>query len=588
MFGLSRKPARLGQWDGRQRSSRCDTPCWADLWHKPTLSRLLIVLATAVLVTLLAYLHGPPLPYRVGEKCDHDLRVRVSFTMINEAHTARLRDEQEARVQILREHGHTVEDPPPVVPIIDHYLTGLLLVKRDQAITAEKLAVLEEEHRAYMKSLDLGDHFRRALSLFLIVLLLTAVLVVYVSNHQRALAQDFAKIVGVCILIVVTLQLALILSRPPWHATLIPMTVTAMILTIVYQAPFALMVSFSLALIVSVAMGASLGPLLIQLSGMATAVLLLRDVRSRTRPVEVGILAGAAYLTMTIATEILTHQSPRFIAYDAARHFLWGLFAGFIISGSLPLIERIFGIVTDVSLLELADSSHPLLQELIRRAPGTYNHSMTVAMLAEAAADSIGANSLLTRVGAYYHDIGKMLKPHYFIENQNGHNRHDQLEPALSTLVIIGHVKDGTALAKQYRLPRPIIDFIQQHHGTTLVEYFYREAMRLQEQNRHGHTELEFAFRYPGPKPQTKENGILMLADCAESASRALSSPTPSSIRKLVHDLCMKRLLDGQFDESGLTLTELHCIEESLSKSLIAVYHARIRYPESETRRKAS
>src|SRR5262249_19187864 len=153
-----------------------------------------------------------------------------------------------------------------------------------------------------------------------------------------------------------------------------------------------------------------------------------------------------------------------------------------------------------------------------------------------------------------------------FIENQTGENRHDSLEPALSTLVIIGHIKDGMALAKRYRLPRPVIDFIQQHHGTTLVEYFYREAVRIQETSGYGQAELENAFRYPGPKPQNRENGVVMLADAAESASRVLNDPTPNSLRKLVHDLVMKRLLDRQFEESGLTLTELHLIEESLSK----------------------
>jgi hypothetical protein len=283
---------------------------------------------------------------------------------------------------------------------------------------------------------------------------------------------------------------------------------------------------------------------------------------------------------MTVGTGILSGQTLSFIAFDAGRHLLWGVLAGFLVTGALPLVERCFSIVTDVTLLELADGSHPLLQELIRRAPGTYTHSMTVATLAEPAAEAIEANPLLVRVGSYFHDIGKMLKPQYFIENQNGENLHEGLEPALSTLVIIGHVKDGVALAEQYRLPRPIIDFIQQHHGTTLVEYFYREALRLQESNGQGRVELESSFRYPGPKPRTRENGIVMLADAVESASRALGDPTPGSLRKLVHDLLMKRLLDGQFEESGLTLTELHLIEESLSKGLIALFHARIRYPE--------
>jgi putative nucleotidyltransferase with HDIG domain len=381
--------------------------------------------------------------------------------------------------------------------------------------------------------------------------------------------------------VVLTLGLSLLLSRPPWFAVLIPLTVTAMVLTIAYNQQFALLLSFSLALITCVSLGTDLASLLIMMGGMATAVLLLRNVRTRTRLVEVAFGAGVAYLAMTIATGLLTNQTLTLITWDAARHLGWGLLAGFILTGALPLVERSFGIVTDISLLELADGGHPLLQELIRRAPGTYTHSMTVATLAEAAAEAVGANPLLTRVGSYFHDIGKMLKPQYFIENQVGENRHDQLEPALSTLIIIGHVKDGLALAKQYRLPKPIVDCIAQHHGTTLVEYFYHEALRQQECNGYGPDHLESTFRYPGPKPQNPEIGIVMLADAAESSSRALREPAPSSLRKLVHDLLMKRLLDGQFEQSGLTLTELHLIEESLAKSLIALYHSRIRYPES-------
>ncbi len=180
-----------------------------------------------------------------------------------------------------------------------------------------------------------------------------------------------------------------------------------------------------------------------------------------------------------------------------------------------------------------------------------------------------------------------MLKPHYFIENQLGENRHDHLEPALSTLVIMGHVKDGIALAHEYRLPKSLVDLIGQHHGTTLVEYFYREARRIQEEKGNA-GELEFAFRYPGPKPQSREAGILMLADAAESASRSLSLTTPNSLKKLVHELMMKRLLDGQFDECSLTLADLKLIEESLTKSLTALFHARVSYQESANVNRAS
>jgi hypothetical protein len=469
-----------------------------------------------------------------------------------------------------------------VQPVVERYPQGMPLVRRGQPITERELTLLEEEHRSYLRSLRTTDHARRGVALFLVITLLAALVVLYVLRFQQALAGSLPKIAGVCVLVLLTVALGLLLQRPPWQAVLLPLTVTAMVLTIAYNPQFALLMSFSLTLVMAVALGTGLSHLLVMMGGMAAAVLLLPDVRTRTRLVEVGAGAGLGFLAMTVATGFLSGQTWHLIACDGARHFVWGLLAGFLLTGSLPLVERCFGIVTDISLLKLADGSHPLLQELVRRAPGTYTHSITVATLAEAAAESIGANPLLTRVGSYFHDVGKMLKPHYFIENQaGGENRHDFLEPALSTLVIMGHVKDGLALARQYGLPRPIVDFIQQHHGTTLVEYFYREALRLHESQGHGPADLESSFRYPGPKPLSRENGIVMLADAVESSSRALHEPTPSSLRKLVHDLLMKRLLDGQFEESGLTLTELHIVEKSLCKSLIALYHSRIKYPDA-------
>jgi putative nucleotidyltransferase with HDIG domain len=260
------------------------------------------------------------------------------------------------------------------------------------------------------------------------------------------------------------------------------------------------------------------------------------------------------------------------------------MFAGLLMLGLLPFIESMFGVQTELSLLELGDVAHPLLQELVRRAPGTYNHSINVASIAEAAAESIGAQGLLVRVGAYFHDIGKMLKPGYFVENQ-GHdaNRHESLVPAMSTLIIIAHIKDGADLARQHRLPQSIIDFIEQHHGTTLVEYFYRRASERNEANPDGGEVDESDFRYPGPKPQTREAAVLMLADAVESASRALVEPTPARIESLVHEIALKRLLDGQFDCCGLTLQELATVEDSLIKSLTAVYHGRIKYPEQRS-----
>jgi putative nucleotidyltransferase with HDIG domain len=595
MFASPKKPSRIGQWNGRRRSSRCDDPVLPHLWQRPVLLRLGAVLLTVLSATFLAYHWGPSQRYRIGQRWSHELRARVYFEIPNPVETARQQDEAVAQLPAEQRSDPVACDDARrgVAPVIDRYPAGTLLVPCGQAITESQHALLKAECKAFYLRQSSTGRFRRGIALFLVFGLLSSVVVLYVNRFQQGLAQSLPKVLGVCALVVLTLLIGLLLSHANGAAVLIPLTVTALILTIAYNPQFALLMSLSLTFAMILTLGGKLGDLLVAMGGQAPAILALRNVRTRTRLVEVGALAGLAYLAMTFAIELYTEQNWLLLAFDAGRALLWGALAGFIVSGLLPMVERCFSVVTDVRLLELGDGSHPLLQELVRRAPGTYTHSMTVATLAEPAAEAIGANPLLARVGSYFHDIGKMLKPHYFIENQAGENRHDALEPALSTLIIIGHVKDGVALAEQYKLPRPIIEFIQQHHGTTLVEYFYREALKQQESagNLPARVEgqphpLEPSFRYPGPKPQTRENGIVMLADAVESSSRALAAPTPGSLRKLVHDMLMKRLLDGQFEESGLTLTELHVIEESLCKGLIALYHSRIKYPEPE--RKAS
>ncbi len=573
LFSANRRSPRLAQWDGRRRSSRSDAVDWRTLLRRAVLARLAVVVAACVALALLVAGDGPPLPYRVGQTVPRDARARVEFDLVDDPETTQAQDDAERRTP-------TSGDPPATPVVVHRYPAGMVIVRRDEPIDLEKLAVLRAEHAAYVRSLSPTWLEGRRLSVFLIVGLLAVTVTAYSVRFQPALAGSLASVFGVSALVVVTFALATKLNSGPWHLAVVPLTLTAMVLTIAYNPPFALFMSVCLTILVALSQGTELTPLLAHLGGLGTAVLAMREVRTRTRLVEVGVAAGLAFAVTTAAAEVLTGQTLRFVLTDAGRNLVGAVLAGCILTGCLPLVERAFGVVTDVSLLELADNSHPLLQELIRRAPGTYTHSMTVATLAEGAAEAIGANPLLTRVGCYYHDIGKMLKPHYFIENQSGPNVHDQLGPALSTLVIIGHVKDGVALAEQYRLPRPVVDFVRQHHGTTLVEYFYREALRLHD----GDTVpdgLEATFRYPGPKPQSREGCILMLADAAESASRALSAPTPTALRKLVHDLTTRRLLDGQFDDSGLTLSELKAVEDAIGKGLIAVYHARVRYADS-------
>lgn len=582
MFPIKKFP-RLGQWDGRKRSSRQEEPMLRRLGQPAVLLRLSVAWLTTIAVTALAINWGPPFPYRVGEIYPHDLRARVDFEVVNQVELVNLHEPVPAENDPIHETATRSDQP-----VFEKYPRGLVLVPCGQPIGERQLEVLENEHEAYQESLGPQERWHRGIALFLIFSLLTTLVVLYVNRFQISLSHSLPMIGGVCVLVLATLALGMLVSQAPWHAVFLPMTVTAMILTLAYNPQFALLLSFSLSFAMAVVLGSSVEQLLVQMGGLATVILLLRHVRTRTHLVYMAGGAGLAYLAMTVATGLLAGQTWQLVVSDAMRHFMWGTLAGFLLTGILPVVERCFNLVTDISLLELADGSHPLLQELVKRAPGTYTHSITVATLAEAAADAIGVNPLLVRVGSYFHDVGKMLKPQYFIENQSGDNRHDDLEPALSTLVIIGHVKDGIALGQQYGLPQPIIDFIAQHHGTTLVEYFYREAMRLQESRSAGNHDLEACFRYPGPKPQSRENGVLMLADAVESTSRSLASPTPGSLSKLVHDLLMKRLLDGQFEESGLTLTELHVIEETLCKGLIALYHSRIKYPEQRVNGAAS
>jgi putative nucleotidyltransferase with HDIG domain len=306
---------------------------------------------------------------------------------------------------------------------------------------------------------------------------------------------------------------------------------------------------------------------------------LLGDIRTRSRLIEVGGATAIAMMVATAAAGAIRLDPLAYIGKNALYTGAAGLAVGFIVLGILPFIEKAFRITTSMTLLELADASHPLLKRLHLEAPGTYNHSLQVASIAEAAADAIGINSLLCRVGAYYHDVGKINKAEYFVENQvNGENRHINLSPNVSLLIIIGHVKDGLEMAREYNLPTSLFPFIQQHHGTTLVEYFYHQACnRSAQPDSPGIAEAQ--FRYPGPKPRSKEVAIVMMSDAVESAARTMTDPSTARIEALVHDLVMKRLLDGQFDECDLTMREIDLIERTCVKTLISIYHGRIAYP---------
>ena len=485
-----------------------------------------------------------------------------------ESFTTRLRDQARASV----------------TDIFDVFHRNELLVPQGQEITEEQILLLWEEHKRSIAERTWQDRLRRGGAVAVLAAAMFALIGYYIVRHERRIANDLGRITSICLLSVVALLVARLAAIQPWHAELAPIAIAAMILAIAYNPYFALIVTFGLSLLTSVAMNAGIGHFLVIMGGTSVGVLCLHEVRTRTKLIKVGALCAVGFCVLTWATGLLEDQPINLIAVDSFWRAGWGLMAGFALGGMLPFVETGFGIVTGISLLELGDITHPLLQELVRRAPGTHNHSIAVGTIAEAASERIGANALLVRIGAYFHDIGKMLKPHYFVENQAGAtNRHANLAPAMSTLIIIGHVKDGVDLGRQHHLPEPIVDLIEQHHGTTLVEYFFNEATKRSGANPDGATVLEGAFRYPGPKPQSKEAAILMVSDAVESASRTLSEPTPARIEGLCRDLINKRLHDGQFDECGLTLREIAEVRESLIKSLIGIYHGRVKYPEQRT-----
>ncbi len=267
--------------------------------------------------------------------------------------------------------------------------------------------------------------------------------------------------------------------------------------------------------------------------------------------------------------------------YKCGFGFMGGILSAFVVLAITPIVEIVFGYTTDMKLLELANSEQPILKDLIIQAPETHSHSVILANLVEAAAKAINANPILAKVAAYYHDIGKIKKPMYFIENQKGgENPHNKLTPSMSSLILISHVKDGVALARENHLGQKIIDIIQQHHGTSLISYFYQKAKEKENPGVHEINEKD--YRYPGPKPQTKEAGIVMLADSVEAASRTLSDPTPSRIKGLTQQIINKIFTDGQLDDCELTLKDLHQIGNSFNRILNAIFHQRITYPSLE------
>lgn len=454
---------------------------------------------------------------------------------------------------------------------------GDIIVNKGQLVTNEHMVYLKQLQEAESKNESKLGYYA-GMGLFVIILFILYWL--YLRLYLPDVYQSTHNITLVGLLAILIIVIAKFIYLSFLSGYLIPLAAVSMLLAILLGAPVAIVTTIFLSIFIQIITGEQLGTFIYFITGGLVGIYSVRNVRRRSQLLKAGLLVGLVNSAVIIAVDLLYN-----IDYDIMlNESLWGLANGFVcafvVTGILPILEYMFKITTDISLLELSDLNHPFLKEMVIKAPGTYHHSLIVGNLAESAADSIGANSLLARVGAYYHDIGKLAKPEYFSENQMSfEDQHKELAPKMSSLVITNHVKEGLQLAKKYRLNKAIMDFIIQHHGTSLTFYFYQRA--LEKEVNEGEIKEE-DFRYEGPLPQTKEVAIVLLADSVEAATRAMPNQTPKKIKETVQKIINNKFIDGQLDACDLTLKDLHKISESFSNLLVGIYHSRVEYPEPE------
>jgi cyclic-di-AMP phosphodiesterase PgpH len=405
--------------------------------------------------------------------------------------------------------------------------------------------------------------------------------VIYIALFRKRLIADNARLLLIATIILLIaflsyLTYTLSLSGPVQYLIIVP--AAAMLLTVIFDSRVAFYTTVAISFLVGALRGNEYSIIIASILAGSMAIYTVRDIKNRTQ-----IFRSLMFIFLGYAFAIIVNGLQRSISFDVLGIELAYALANSVLSpvftfGLLIFFEKVFRITTDLTLLELSDFNHPLLRDLSARAPGTFHHSIVMGTLAEAAATAIGANATLARVGAYYHDIGKMLEPEYFVENQIGNqNIHDALEPKSSARHIIDHVLRGIELAKEHKLPDRVIEFIPAHHGTTLVSYFYEK-----ERTRGDADTIQADFRYGGPRPSSRETAIVMLADTIEAATRAIEEPTIDKIRELIDRIVSKRLAEGELNDCDLTFRELTVVKNSFLNILTGIHHSRIKYPSEE------
>lgn len=427
-----------------------------------------------------------------------------------------------------------------------------------------------------MLVIGLGIDYKTMLAVAIFIAAVIIFFIFQTYSKEKDIFTDNDAVVLMCLLFIIGVLL-LQISKEYLSPFIFPIAAFSLISGMLLSSRIGLLYGLVLSLFAALLNDMRFDIFLIMICSGSVIISDIKKIRRRSEFMTAGFKVALVNIC-TISMFYFLGQYTQKEYYNHIFHgILNGAFTTIIILVLMPALEKLFSRTTNTKLVELSDFNNPLLKRLMIEAPGTYHHSLAAATIAEQAADAIGANALLARVSAYYHDIGKLKNPEYFIENQStSKNPHDPLTPAMSSLILVSHVKDGMALAKQYGLDNAIIDNIEQHHGTTLIYFFYHKSL---EKNRN--TDIE-NFRYPGPKPQTKVAAIVMVADSAEAACRALEEPTSVRIKETVEKIINNKFTDGQFSECPITLKDLQIIGDSITTSLIGIYHARIEYKDDE------
>jgi cyclic-di-AMP phosphodiesterase PgpH len=460
------------------------------------------------------------------------------------------------------------------------------IIGKHEEITDEIKLKLDSYRRSKIERAPVTYNWRYWVGTGLHVAIILGLFVIYLYLFRKKIFSDNGKITIIAAIIALEmffayLSLQLDLQVPLQYLVVVPMA--SMLLAIIFDSRVAFYGTVAIAFLIA---GMRSNDYTIAFSSIIAGsfgAYTVRDIGSRTQIFRSLIYVFLGYFVSILALSFEQLESFSTILTQLGFALANAVFSSVLAYGFLIIFEKGFNVATDLTLAELSDLNHPLLVELSEKAPGTFHHSVTIATLAEAAAETVGANALLARVGGYYHDIGKILKPEYFVENQMGpHSRHTRLKPRMSALIISAHVREGIELARERGLPEKVIDFIPQHHGTTRISFFYDKALKQAARKPSKDMIVEDDFLYPGPKPQTKETGILMLADSVEAVTRSLTEVTPQKLETAISNMIKHRFMDGQLDECDLTLRDLRKIEEAFHKILMGMYHQRIKYPDQE------